>query len=156
MCSEKKCSAHFKAVLDYSWIIVDTTLLHQHRLYYSRIALICHIVKTVQVVWFKVPIRTWPVRIKSYVIQCLAERKFGSGHWQYNNKKINHQVAEKGWCSQSKVYRALLNFKGNKSFQCTQIQTRNQCNNRWSSPRMQQNLHVKNLDAERSVHRQEG
>ena len=45
MCSEKKCSAHFKAVLDYSWIIVDTTLLHQHKLYYCTITLICHVVK---------------------------------------------------------------------------------------------------------------
>ena len=87
MCSEKKCSAHFKVVLDDSWITVDTTLLHQHKLYYSTIALICHIVKTVQVAWFKVPIRAWPVRIKGYEIQCLAKRKFGSGHWQNNNKK---------------------------------------------------------------------
>ena len=45
MCSEKKCSAHFKAVLNDSWITVDTTLLHQHKLYYCTIALICHIVK---------------------------------------------------------------------------------------------------------------
>ena len=42
-----KCSAHFKAVLNDSWITVDTTSLHQHvhKLYYCMIALICHIVK---------------------------------------------------------------------------------------------------------------
>ena len=39
-----KLSAHFKAVLDDSWITVDTTSLHQHELYYCTIALICHIV----------------------------------------------------------------------------------------------------------------
>ena len=38
-------SAHFKAVLDYSWITEDTTSLHQHKLYCCTIALICHIVK---------------------------------------------------------------------------------------------------------------
>ena len=37
-----KCSAHFKAVLDDSWFTVDTTSLHQHKLYYCTIALICH------------------------------------------------------------------------------------------------------------------
>ena len=40
-----KRSAHSKAVLDDSWITVDTTLLHQHKLYYCTIALICHIAK---------------------------------------------------------------------------------------------------------------
>ena len=40
-----KCSAHFKAVLDDSWFTVDTTSLHQHKLYYCMITLICHIVK---------------------------------------------------------------------------------------------------------------
>ena len=42
-----KRSAHFKPVLDDSWITVDTTSLHQHKLhvYYCTIALICHIAK---------------------------------------------------------------------------------------------------------------
>ena len=40
-----KCSAHSKAVLDDSLITVDTTLLHQHKLYYCTIALICRIAK---------------------------------------------------------------------------------------------------------------
>ena len=39
-----KHSAHSKAVLDNSWITVDTTSPHQHK-YYCAIALICHIVK---------------------------------------------------------------------------------------------------------------
>ena len=45
-----KRSAHSKAVLDDLWITVDTTLLHQHKLYYCTIALICHIgTRTVKV-----------------------------------------------------------------------------------------------------------
>ena len=43
-----KRSAHFKAVLDDlcdPWIVVDTTSLHQHKLYYCTIALIVHKVK---------------------------------------------------------------------------------------------------------------
>ena len=40
-----KRSAHSKAVLDDSLITVDTTSLHQHKLYYGTIALICHIAK---------------------------------------------------------------------------------------------------------------
>lgn len=38
-------SAHFKVVLDDSWMTVDTTSLHQRKLYYWTIALICHIAK---------------------------------------------------------------------------------------------------------------
>ena len=37
-----KRSAHFKPVLDDSWITVDTTSLHQHKLHYCTIA---HIAK---------------------------------------------------------------------------------------------------------------
>ena len=37
--------AHLNVVLDDSWITVDTTSLHQHKLYYCTIALICQIVK---------------------------------------------------------------------------------------------------------------
>ena len=45
ICFEMKVSAHSKGVLDDSWITVDTTTLHQHKLYYCTIALICHIAK---------------------------------------------------------------------------------------------------------------
>ena len=34
ICSDLKHKAHSKAVLDDSWITVDTTSLHQHKLYY--------------------------------------------------------------------------------------------------------------------------
>ena len=40
-----KRGAHSKAVLDDSWITVNTTSLHQHKLYYCTITLICHVVK---------------------------------------------------------------------------------------------------------------
>ena len=40
----KRC-AHSKAVLDDSLITVDTTSLHQHKLYYCTIALICYLAK---------------------------------------------------------------------------------------------------------------
>ena len=38
-----KRSAHFKAVLDDAWMAVDTTSLHQRKLW--TIAAICHIAK---------------------------------------------------------------------------------------------------------------
>ena len=45
-----KGSAHSKAVLDDSLITVDTTSLHQHKLYnYCMIACICHVAVQVQV-----------------------------------------------------------------------------------------------------------
>ena len=40
-----KCKAHSKAVLDDWLITVDTTSLHQHKLYCCAIPLVCQIVK---------------------------------------------------------------------------------------------------------------
>ena len=45
MLRDMKRSAHFKAVFDDSWITVDTTSLHRHKLCYCTIALICRILK---------------------------------------------------------------------------------------------------------------
>ena len=50
ICPQTTRSAHCKAVLDDSCLTVDTTSLHQHKLYYYTnsiitIARICHIVK---------------------------------------------------------------------------------------------------------------
>ena len=65
-----KCNAHTKAVLDDSWISVSTTTLHQHKLYYCKIALICHIVN-----------RTYcAIRLPNH--QHFTERRSASGNRQ--------------------------------------------------------------------------
>ena len=79
-----KRSAHSKAVLGDSWITVDTTSLHRHKLYYCTY---CHIVKVNST---GCVIQCWAVHIKGCLIQCLAERKFSSCHGQNSNKKINY------------------------------------------------------------------
>ena len=89
--SEMKRSAHSKAVLDDSLITVDTTSLHQHKLYYCTIVLICHIAKVNSTSFV---IQSPDQDIKGCVIQCLAERKSGSGHrhGKRNNKpRRNHE-----------------------------------------------------------------
>ena len=83
-----KCSAHFKAVLDNSLITVDTTSFHQHKLYYCMIALICHIAKVNSTSFV---IQSPDQDIKGCVIQCLAERKSGSGHRQKKHKPLAEQ-----------------------------------------------------------------
>ena len=67
---EMKCSVHTKAVLDDSWITVGTTTLHQHKLYYCTITLICHIVNSTSCV------------IRSADHQHFTERRSGSGNQQ--------------------------------------------------------------------------
>ena len=42
ICSDLKHNAHSKAVLDDSWITVDTTSLHQHKLYYCDRSYLLH------------------------------------------------------------------------------------------------------------------
>ena len=42
ICSDLKHNAHSKAVLDDSWITVDTTSLHQHKLYYCDRSYLSH------------------------------------------------------------------------------------------------------------------
>ena len=73
-------------------------------------------------------------------------------------RSLRNPSTGKGWCSQSKVYRAPPNFKGNESRDPSSVpksKTETSAQNRRSSPSMRQNLHVKNLDAERSGHCQE-
>ena len=65
-----KCRTHTKAVDDNLWITVGNTTLHQHKLYYCTIALICHIVNSTSCV------------IRSADHQHFTERRSASGNRQ--------------------------------------------------------------------------
>ena len=95
ICSEMKHNAHSKAVLDDSWITVDTTSLHQHKLYYCDGSSLSHSESGQYKLRdsksrLGLEVGVWsPTKLKGCVIQCLAERKFGSAHRKSEKKKKN-------------------------------------------------------------------
>ena len=88
-----KRNAHSKAVLDDSWITVDTTSLPQHKLYYCDGSYLSHSESEQHKLHdskstLRLEVGIWsPTKLKGCVIQCLAKRKFGSAHRQNEKKK---------------------------------------------------------------------